>query len=126
MEGITAHTHRPLAVRLAAALLVMSSGITAVDLVARPHSQTHIVTYAGTAVVELLFAWGFLQGRGWVRWALLAPVTMGLLASPGYFQHAATFGAFYFVGQGLLQVVALVLVFLKASNDWFRKQRNGG
>jgi hypothetical protein len=126
MNTSNAKIVRPGAVKLAAALLVVVSGITMIDLAARSHSQQHVVTYAGTVVLELLFAWAFLQGKGWVRWAFLAPVSVGFLASPRYFSHASTFSAFYFCLVGLLQVGVLVLVFLKPSNDWFRERRKAG
>ena len=80
----------------------------------------------GSAFIGVLFAWAFLVGKGWVRWVFLAPVAVGILTSPSYFQHPSAFGAVYFCSQGLLQVGALALLFLRRSNEWFRSQRRAG
>jgi len=89
----------------------------------RSHSAWNLIVVAEN-VLQLLFAWAFLQGKGWVRWALLVPIAVGWLTSSSYFQHASMFGIFNFCLHGLLHVGALILLFLRPSNDWFRNKRN--
>jgi hypothetical protein len=126
MNTTISQRHRPTAVKFAVSLLLASSGISIIDLAGRPHPQAPVMQCIGSALIGLLFAWAFLVGKGWVRWVFLAPVAVGLLTSPGYFHHASAFGAVYFCLQGLRQVVALALLFLRPSNEWFRSQRHAG
>jgi hypothetical protein len=114
---------RPVYVKSAALLLAVISGMTVLGAMLRHHSPVGRIAMAFEAALMLLFAWAFLEGKGWVRWVLLVPVSFGFLISPGYFRRASTFGAFYFCLVGLLEVAVLVLVFLGPSNEWFRGQK---
>ncbi len=126
MNVVPHQSLRPIQVKFAAVLLVLSAALQVVDEPIRDHSHdtaSKVVFWAVSAGLLVLFALAFLHGKGWARWVFLIAVAVGLATSADYFRRASTFSAVYFFVQALIQVSAIVLVFLRPSHEWFRQQK---
>ena len=81
----------------------------------------------GTAALLGVIAWYLSRGRNWARW-LFAVIyvigTLGLLAiTPEAFLALPTILQANMILQFILQTVALILMFTRASNQWFKAKR---
>jgi lysylphosphatidylglycerol synthetase-like protein (DUF2156 family) len=113
----------PTPVRVAALLLFASVALRIVDFISRigHHTARSYVVWAGSTVLLLLFAFAFLRGKNWARWVYLFILVSAAFA---FFQRGlprSTFSTVYLCVQTLLQIISAILVFLRPSNDWFKR-----
>jgi hypothetical protein len=82
--------------------------------------------FKGPALL-LRVALAFLRRKNWARWVFLLFIIFGLPSLHDSFQQAlarSTFTTVYFIMQTLLQCGVAVLLFLKPSNEWFRRLKS--
>jgi hypothetical protein len=78
----------------------------------------------------LLLTWLILRGKNWARWlclALIAIAVMDFAFSPSEIRQLLdrpVLQVTWFSIQSLLCPAAVVLLFLPASNEWFRQNKN--
>lgn len=121
---------RPAYVTVAVGLLAAASIIGITKLTMRG-------TFAYPQIASLLiYVWGFLlawvifHGKNWARWVYLVLVAMAvldLIFSPAEIRWRLSRPApeiAWFCFGSLLSPVAVALLFLPTSNEWFRQQKN--
>ena len=118
---------RPAYVTVAASFLVLASVIEITKLKMFAHLQ---VEFLAVDVFGFVLAWLIFHGRNWARWVCLvltALAFLGLLLSPGEIRWRLTRSVIEtarFCFESLLSPVAVTMLFLPASNEWFRQQKN--
>lgn len=121
---------RPTCVTVAVTILSITSVIGITKLIMRG-------AFAYPQVLSLvIYLWGFLlawvifHGKNWARWVYLVLIAFavgGLIFSPDEIRWRLTRPAaeiVWFCFGSLLSPVAVALLFLPASNEWFRQQKN--
>jgi len=127
-SGLEIRSHlaaRPAAVKLAVGLLAFSSVMEVIrQLVAyhpQPSRDLHFIFSAVWATaVSLLILYFVFQGKNWARWLTLCMIILGTIwpFPSRYLLH------FAFYIQVLIDCIAVVALFQRASSDWFKKAKN--
>ena len=95
-------------------------------------SALHAALIAGAVIglivvaVELLFIWFAWGGRNWARVVLWVVGGLGIVSGLGGLATNSQFGGFYRtlgIFQLLIVVVAVILLALKPSNEWYRYRK---
>lgn len=130
-------TNRPEKVGTAVKLLYISLGVGVLQriMMASVHAE---VAHAPNLIATMLVAffvlgirWLFIymigKGRNWARivflvwFIIVTPVSM--LIMPWYVIPYPLLVGLPFIGQTVIQVIALVFLFQKPSTDWFREMK---
>jgi len=117
---------RPLAVNMALVFFLLTIGTSLVRSAARAdwNSWLVYVKYGGEFVILAVPLWFIFRGRNWARWLLVSYAVGGFCVSvPQLIQHFDGHSNRWLVSYGLrnlIGVVALIILFLRSSNQWFR------
>ncbi|MEI6782145.1 MAG: hypothetical protein WCG26_15170 [Chloroflexales bacterium] len=119
---------RPFQVTLAASLLLLYWAFGLLSVLHGHHpphnwvSAAVFLTFFGSL---LLCIWLVAFGISWARWLFVAWFTSNYLFAPWSLQHSpppSAMDAVFPSVQLLLQLLALVLLFLPTANRWFRRR----
>jgi hypothetical protein len=130
MEVATRPESRPLAVKLALAVLLWRAGVAIIPRVLYGNWNSPLVDvkFGSEFAMLLLPLWFILRGRNWARWLLVAFAFGGFCVSlPRLMRHVDAHSVSWIVAyswRNLLVVAALVALFLPKSNRWFRRDEN--
>lgn len=122
--NITAHQHsRPLTVKIAVCLLVVSAGT---DFVLRAlRYQSHPSDQPGfyfslvvVAIILSVLLYFLFRGYNWARWLVLLDIVVGTIQALA-FPHRYHLG-WYFASTTLINTAVVVALFVRPSNQWFR------
>jgi hypothetical protein len=115
---------------LSTAILALLTAAAWVNLLGLPNSASITVNNLLTLAFMLLVIAKLAAGRGWARWVFAAVYCLGSAVTlylsifePQVFRNQAFAVQVTGLVQLALQTAALVLLFLPASQQWFRSQR---
>jgi hypothetical protein len=130
MDTIPQSGLRPVTVKLAVALLLATAGpaITRNALRADWGVLATYVSFGFQFTAFLLGLWFLLLGKNWARWFFVAVSLLGIAVSAPHLvqrlqQHSISWIAFHCLVDAV-ELVALIVLFLPASNQWFRRSVN--
>jgi hypothetical protein len=135
MDTIAHQSSRPLTVKLALILLLINTGASFVEQVLRADWQSvdwsnplHYIKWGSEVIMLLVPLWLVFRGINWARWALVVIALLGFCFTlPLLFRqfqaHSFPWIITYFQ-RNLINVLALVLLFLPQSSHWFRRHTN--
>lgn len=121
---------RPTAVKLALIFLLATfSTAIAEDVVAVHWNYVSAYIRIGVRLILFLVLLGFIfLGMNWARWLLVILSLAGIYLEISWIiQHSQTLSTLWtveFCLHGLLNVVAIIMLFLPSSNNWFRGYSN--
>ena len=87
--------------------------------------QNPVVPVLMAVIICLMFLYcrAIYRGRSWARWLLLIGTALGLWVAPQTLAHFnSQLEQIRYVVQAVLQVLAIVLLFLPESNRWCQTQ----
>ncbi len=121
---------RPLAVNLAVIILLASFGVSLAPRLARAEWNDLFVCvkYGSELIMLLLPLWFVFRGKNWARWLLVAVAFAGFcFRLPQLIRHFHEHSVWWVVTYrwlSLIDVVALVALFVPSSSRWFRGNRD--
>ena len=114
----------PQATKIAVALLGLSfaAGLARVLIDGNVlRSSSAWLWIAGYAALISLILYGLWRGKNWLRWLSAIFIAFGMAVLPwSLTEITQLWQKSVFVAQGVLQTIAVILLFLPSSRPWFR------
>jgi hypothetical protein len=120
---------RPLAIKLAVMLLALVAGAATIEenFYSPWGTATSSFIFGFNLVLDFVPLWFVFRRKNWARWFLAIFTFAGIWCAPSLWARShQTFSAFqstWFWLSDLLNIIALVLLFLPSSNRWFHGRK---
>jgi hypothetical protein len=130
-EAVIDPTIRPVQVKRALLLWAIGAALNLVSWITQTNWSDWVMypTFAIIVALSLLLLWLVYRGKNWVRWFLLVFIIFRVLMLLGALHREGVVSGLQVVWTGstaACQVVAVCLLFSRASRAWFRASKVRG
>jgi hypothetical protein len=121
------HTTRPATVAIAGWLFGVSYAIgltIAITNVGIPRTPPIIMGLLLGLFVSAGMLLAICSRRNWARWLVVILIALNILVLPDLISRGADAIKILYAAQGVLQLASAILVFMPASNRWYRPNKS--